>query len=159
MKTIEQVKEYFKYAKEVKSAYTGGNQQTVDITKNVKREIHKYGNDFWIDIEGYRGKNVCLYNTDTDQFAEIISYKDNPITHDDFNEYVVNDAEIVTPKHYDNSKGTIYKVATQRNWNPYLFDIVKRLERAEKKGEFESDLEKSINVIKLWLDERNKPNG
>jgi hypothetical protein len=80
----------------------------------------------------------------------------NPITHTDFNEYVVNDAEIVTPKHYDNSKGTLYKVATQRNWNPYLFDIVKRLERAEKKGEFEGDLEKSINVIKLWLDESRK---
>jgi hypothetical protein len=27
------------------------------------------------------------------------------------------------------------------------------LERAEKKGEFKTDLEKSINVIKLWLNE------
>lgn len=60
---------------------------------------------------------------------------------------------IETPKHYDNSKGTLYKVATERGWNPYLFDIVKRLERAEKKGEFKTDLEKSINVIKLWLNE------
>lgn len=58
-----------------------------------------------------------------------------------------------TPKHYDNSKGTLYKVATERGWNPYLFDIVKRLERSEKKGEFKTDLEKSINVIKLWLQE------
>jgi hypothetical protein len=63
------------------------------------------------------------------------------------------DEAIETPKHYDNSKGTLYKVATERNWNPYLFDIVKRLERAEKKGEFKTDLEKSINVIKLWLKE------
>lgn len=59
-----------------------------------------------------------------------------------------------TPKHYDNSKGTLYKVAQERGWNPYLFDIVKRLERAEKKGEFDSDLDKSINVIKLWKNER-----
>jgi len=58
-----------------------------------------------------------------------------------------------TPKHYDNSKGTLYKVAEERGWGPYLFDIVKRLEHAEKKGEFRSDLEKSINVIKLWLNE------
>lgn len=58
-----------------------------------------------------------------------------------------------TPKHYDNSKGTLYKVAKERGWNPYLFDIVKRLERAEKKGEFDSDLDKSINVIKLWKEE------
>jgi hypothetical protein len=63
--------------------------------------------------------------------------------------------EINTPSHYDNSKGTLYKVAQERGWNPYLFDIVKRLERAEKKGEFESDLDKSIAVIQLWKNERN----
>lgn len=66
------------------------------------------------------------------------------------------DETLETPKHYDNSKGTLYKVATERGWNSYLFDIVKRLERAEKKGEFKSDLEKSINVIKLWLQEYEK---
>ena len=58
-----------------------------------------------------------------------------------------------TPKHYDNSNGTLYKVATERGWNAYLFDIVKRLERAEKKGEFKTDLEKSKVVIDLWLKE------
>ena len=58
-----------------------------------------------------------------------------------------------TPKHYDNSKGTLYQVATERGWNSYLFDIVKRLERAEKKGEFKTDLEKSKVVIDLWLKE------
>jgi len=63
--------------------------------------------------------------------------------------------ELDTPKHYDNSKGTLYKIAQERGWNPYLFDIVKRLERAEKKGEFDTDLDKSINVIKLWKSERN----
>ena len=58
-----------------------------------------------------------------------------------------------TPSHYDNSKGSLYKVANDRNQSPYLCDIVKRLERSEKKGEFKSDLEKSINVIKLWMQE------
>ena len=61
--------------------------------------------------------------------------------------------EINTPKHYDNTNGSLYKVAQERGWNSYLFDIVKRLERAEKKGEFKQDLEKSINVIKLWQNE------
>jgi len=63
--------------------------------------------------------------------------------------------ELNTPSHYDNSKGTLYKVAQERGWNAYLFDIVKRLERAEKKGEFQTDLEKSINVIKLWMSEKD----
>ena len=62
--------------------------------------------------------------------------------------------DLNTPKHYDNTKGTLYKIAEERGWNSYLFDIVKRLERAEKKGEFTQDLGKSINVIKLWQNER-----
>jgi len=57
------------------------------------------------------------------------------------------------PKHYNNDNGTLYKVAKERGWNSYLFDIVKRLERSEKKGEFRSDLEKSKVVIDLWLKE------
>ena len=64
--------------------------------------------------------------------------------------------ELEVPKHYDNSKGTLYKVAEERGWNTYLFDIVKRLERANKKGEFESDLNKSKLVIDLWLQENKK---
>lgn len=59
------------------------------------------------------------------------------------------------PKHYDNSKGTLYKIATERGWNAYLFDIVKRLERAEKKGQFDEDLDKSILVIELYKKEHN----
>ena len=62
--------------------------------------------------------------------------------------------DLNTPKHYNNTNGTLYKIADERGWNSYLFDIVKRLERAEKKGEFTQDLEKSINVIKLWQNER-----
>jgi hypothetical protein len=62
-----------------------------------------------------------------------------------------NDMNI--PKHYNNDNGTLYKVAEERGWNSYLFDIVKRLERAEKKGEFKTDLEKSKVVIDLWLKE------
>jgi hypothetical protein len=57
------------------------------------------------------------------------------------------------PKHYNNDRGSLYKVAKERGWNPYLFDIVKRLERSEKKGEFTNDLNKSKFVIELWLDE------
>tara|TARA_R110000744_G_scaffold212350_1_gene331333 strand:+ start:854 stop:1048 length:195 start_codon:yes stop_codon:yes gene_type:complete len=60
------------------------------------------------------------------------------------------------PKHYNNDKGSLYKIAIERGWNAYLFDIVKRLERANKKGEFETDLNKSKLVIDLWLNEQCK---
>jgi hypothetical protein len=62
--------------------------------------------------------------------------------------------EYKAPKHYDNTNGSLYKVANERGWNSYLFDIVKRLERANKKGEFETDLQKSKLVIDLWLHEQ-----
>jgi hypothetical protein len=62
--------------------------------------------------------------------------------------------EYKVPKHYDNTNGSLYKVANERGWNSYLFDIVKRLERANKKGEFETDLQKSKLVIDLWLQEQ-----
>ena len=64
--------------------------------------------------------------------------------------------EIKTPKHYDNSKGTLYKIATERGWNAYLFEVVKRIERAEKKGEFISDIKKSIHVLELYLAEHGE---
>lgn len=51
---------------------------------------------------------------------------------------------------------TLYKIAEERKWSPYLFDIVKRLERAEKKGQFIEDLNKSIYVIQLWKEEHDK---
>lgn len=59
-----------------------------------------------------------------------------------------------TPSHYDNTNGTIYKVQKERGWNAYVFDIVKRLERAEKKGEFLSDIDKCIKVLELYRDEQ-----
>ena len=56
-------------------------------------------------------------------------------------------------KHYDNSKGSLYKIAKERSWNAYQFDIIKRIDRAEKKDQFESDLNKTIDVIKIWKHE------
>jgi len=71
------------------------------------------------------------------------------------NEWDENNKELNIPKHYNNDKGTLYKVAQERGWNAYLFDIVKRLERAKKKGVFIEDLDKSIVVIELWKKENN----
>lgn len=57
--------------------------------------------------------------------------------------------------HYDNSKGSLYKVGLEREWNPYLFDVVKRLERGGKKDPLKQEIEKSIDVLKIWLNELN----
>jgi serine protease inhibitor len=119
------------------------------IKGNIFKDVHNR-EEYEIDQILYHHDSQDLRNTlggciyFNGKWAEITSYKP---------EQIGNSEQLETPKHYDNSKGTLYKVATERGWNSYLFDIVKRLERAEKKGEFKTDLEKSINVIKLWLQE------
>jgi hypothetical protein len=69
-----------------------------------------------------------------------------------FCEWLKNESK--APKYYDNSKGSLYKTANERGWNSYLFEVVKRVERAEKKGEFISDIKKSIHVLELYLKEQ-----
>lgn len=56
-----------------------------------------------------------------------------------------------TPTHYDNTNGSLYKIAIQRGWNAYQFDAIKRIDRVNKKGQFKEDVEKTITVLKLML--------
>ena len=55
-----------------------------------------------------------------------------------------------TPIHYNNENGSLYKIAQQRGWNAYQFDAIKRIDRALKKGEFERDIDKTIEVLRMF---------
>ncbi len=57
-------------------------------------------------------------------------------------------------KHYDNSNGSLYNFATQHNLNAYEFDVIKRIVRCRKKGEFNTDIRKTIEVLELYLQEQ-----
>lgn len=57
--------------------------------------------------------------------------------------------------HYNNEKGSIYKFCLEQNLNAYEFDIIKRIVRCRKKGQFVDDLEKTKRVIDLYLKEYN----
>lgn len=61
----------------------------------------------------------------------------------------------ISPPHYDNTHGSLYLISKQRGWNAYQFDIIKRIDRALKKGQFREDLEKTKFLIDLWLKEEN----
>lgn len=56
-------------------------------------------------------------------------------------------------QYYNNDNGSLYLFAFQQNLNAWEFDIIKRIVRCRKKGEFASDLEKTKNVIDLYLKE------
>lgn len=131
---------------EAKEKYQAGEIQICYDIENV--DLLK-----WLTHDGISIRIESYYHYKNTWHCSVMDAKHNlPIIN--LSE-ITESEELNTPKHYDNSKGTLYKVAQERGWNAYLFDIVKRLERAEKKGEFDSDLGKSINVIKLWKNEAN----
>jgi len=58
------------------------------------------------------------------------------------------------PKYYNNDNGSLYLFAEQHGLNAWEFEIIKRVVRCRKKGEFISDLEKTIKVIEIYLKEQ-----
>lgn len=60
-----------------------------------------------------------------------------------------------TQNHYDNSKGSLYQFCEDKQLNSYEFDIIKRIMRCRKKGQFKEDLEKTKFLIDLYLTETN----
>jgi hypothetical protein len=60
----------------------------------------------------------------------------------------------ISNSHYDNTNGSLYLFAEQHKLNAYEFDLIKRIVRCRKKGEFLSDLEKVKTVIDLYLKEQ-----
>lgn len=55
--------------------------------------------------------------------------------------------------HYDNANGSLYKIAEQLGLNAYEFDILKRIARCRKKGQFKQDLQKIKDTVDLYLKE------
>ena len=60
-----------------------------------------------------------------------------------------------TQPHYDNTYGSLYKIAQERGWNAYQFDAIKRIDRAPKKGQFSEDIQKTKVVLDIWKEEQN----
>jgi len=58
-----------------------------------------------------------------------------------------------TDQHYNNTNGSLYKFAQDHELNAWEFDIIKRITRCRKKGQFKEDLEKTKRVIDLYLKE------
>jgi len=56
-------------------------------------------------------------------------------------------------QHYNNTNGSLYKFAQDHELNAWEFDIIKRITRCRKKGQFKEDLEKTKRVIDLYLKE------
>lgn len=55
--------------------------------------------------------------------------------------------------HYDNSKGSLFQLAEQLQLNHWEFDILKRLVRCRKKGQFKEDLQKIKDTCDIYIKE------
>lgn len=62
---------------------------------------------------------------------------------------------MMKPKHYDNTNGSLYKFAEDNNLNSYEFEVIKRIVRCRKKGEWITDIEKTIEVLEIYKKEQS----
>jgi hypothetical protein len=60
---------------------------------------------------------------------------------------------INTQSHYK-GKDSLYKFAEDWKLNSYEFDIIKRIVRCRHKGSFQQDLEKTKDLIDIYLREQ-----
>jgi len=63
-----------------------------------------------------------------------------------------------TPAHYDNTNGSLYKFCEEQKLNSYEFDLIKRIMRCRKKGQFEADLKSTKVLIDLYIQEQYEIN-
>ena len=61
--------------------------------------------------------------------------------------------ESESDQHYNNENGSLYLFAQQHDLNAWEFEVIKRIVRCRKKGQFKEDLEKTKRVIDLYLKE------
>ena len=96
-------------------------------------------------VEGYYYK----------RFFDIVEEnKTKEITLNQDSEHDMNKLDdLKTPEYYDNTKGSLYQFAEQQKLNSYEFDMVKRIVRSRKKGNFIEDLEKTKLLIDLYIKE------
>lgn len=62
-------------------------------------------------------------------------------------------------KHYNNEQGSLYKFAEHHQLNAWEFDCIKRLVRCRKKGQWLSDIDKTIKVLEIYKEEMKHLNN
>jgi len=60
----------------------------------------------------------------------------------------------INTQSYYKGKDSLYKFAEEWSLNAYEFDIIKRIVRCRHKGSFEQDLQKTKDLIDIYLKEK-----
>ena len=127
---------------------------TVDIYKqhpslDIPVKILKYPVAF---DDGY-----IVHSSITDKTFEVCQGHVRIYEEPEHSEYVV-DLPTVNVKPYYKGKTSLYKVAEEWGLNAWEADILKRIVRCRHKGNFVEDLEKTKDLIDIYLKEYENTN-
>lgn len=104
-------------------------------THTNNNEYPKYLTNGWFHFGEPKGWEKVI------QASDILEFDSKP-------------SEIDTPSYYNNDNGSLYKFQIDHDLNSYEFDIIKRVVRCRKKGFFLGDLQKTKNLIDLYIKEQ-----
>jgi hypothetical protein len=115
-----------------------------------------------VALQRQKDETDRYYDKYTDSLLKAFEWG-KTIEEDDFwrelhNEENINEFTVAEPKHYDNTKGSLYQFCDDKDLNTYEFDIIKRVMRCRKKGLFLEDLEKTKFLIDLYIKEQEEKN-
>ena len=115
------------------------------LVNNIK-EVMRTGDMFiWVD-----GGYLTSYNVPSKHITHFVSESEIYL----LGKKMKNESKY---SHYNNTRGSLYLFAKNHDLNAWEFDILKRVVRCRKKGQFKQDLEKTIEVIRLYLEEYEEP--
>lgn len=130
------------------------NDQIDEIADVFEKAGYKvWDDDCALDVSDF---NYLLEFTGSEVFVSVGSEEKITITYEKFMELFAEPQYEVTGStqpHYDNTNGSIYKFCNDQKLNSWEFDIIKRVVRCRKKGLFKEDLQKTKDLIDLYLKE------
>ena len=98
-----------------------------------------------------------VHSSITDKTFEVCQGHVRIYEEPEHSEYVV-DLQTVNVKSYYKGKTSLYKVAEEWGLNAWEADILKRIVRCRHKGNFVEDLEKTKDLIDIYLKEYESTN-
>ena len=108
---------------------------------------NRIGEEFEVELDSedrYKTKEIQIMGA----VASFIQVSDCEIIEDEVK-------QSTTPAHYKEEL-SIYKISEIYELNSYEFDIIKRVMRCRKKGQFVQDIDKTIHLLELYKKEYEK---
>lgn len=109
-------------------------------------------------LEYQRNETDFTYSKESNLLQDAFNWEQTDEDFDYWLELCNKKPDLNEPKHYDNSKGSLYQFCEDKQLNSYEFDCIKRIVRCRKKGNFIEDIDKTIYLLELYKREYEDKN-